>query len=366
MENGLRLMSQELLKDDLNLPIVYDRVFFQSVIQDIFQKYLASAELLENEQVLTQQEVETVKTVCKLIQKSVDEYFNGFPACAYNQLEKGINLIEQYFPIVSNLSDQRDEFYRVRYDHDRCLIAKEDLFHIPFESRGKVKTQRYSISGLPCLYFGSSVYSCWEELRRPDLDKLYVSSFTNAGPLRMIDFGYPPRVAVTRARKIQDIIIRYNTIKAYYLCWPLFAACSIRVREDSDPFKPEYVVPQLLLQWVRRSTDFDGVKYFTGRSFSFVRSVHLYQNYVFPVKTNRESGYCRELAKNFLMTDPVGWNEFKDEYDIQRSSSKLFFAVGRKGAINSDENNEQDQQDYRTTYYAFLEEQLKMRSYSAI
>ncbi|MFW1494652.1 hypothetical protein ACEV9S_24505, partial [Vibrio parahaemolyticus] len=45
------------------------------------------------------------------------------------------------------------------------------------------------------------------------------------------------------------------------MTWPLIAACSIRVKNPSDNFKPEYIIPQLLLQWARDYKSIDGIRY---------------------------------------------------------------------------------------------------------
>ena len=50
---------------------------------------------------------------------------------------------------------------------DDKLIDLVEMFHIKYELRGKVQTQRCSFPGLPCLYLGCSSYVCWLELNRP-------------------------------------------------------------------------------------------------------------------------------------------------------------------------------------------------------
>ena len=49
------------------------------------------------------------------------------------------------------------------------------MYHIPFNMREKVESQRFSIPGLPCLYLSKSVYTCWMELKQPSDSELYVS-----------------------------------------------------------------------------------------------------------------------------------------------------------------------------------------------
>lgn len=54
----------------------------------------------------------------------------------------------------------------------------------------------------------------------------------------------------TNAKLIADVFM-----------WPLIAACSIKVKHREDSFKPEYIVPQLLLQWIRNNQEIDGIRF---------------------------------------------------------------------------------------------------------
>lgn len=38
-----------------------------------------------------------------------------------------------------------------------------------------------------------------------------------------------------------------NEVISYLIIWPLMAACSVRVKNTTNTFKPEYIIPQLLL-----------------------------------------------------------------------------------------------------------------------
>jgi hypothetical protein len=55
----------------------------------------------------------------------------------------------------------------------------------------------------------------------------------------------------TRNRPVYDLVV------AHAVCWPLIAACSIKVKNPGANFKPEYVVPQLILQWITDETRID-------------------------------------------------------------------------------------------------------------
>ena len=94
----------------------------------------------------------------------------------------------------------------------------------------------------------------------------------------------------------------------YLSTWPLMAACSIRVKNSDNVFKPEYIIPQLLLQWVRSNKEIDGIRYWSThvekRPINF--NAELY-NLVLPVKESKENGVCSTLGNMFKITEPVSW-----------------------------------------------------------
>jgi hypothetical protein len=74
---------------------------------------------------------------------------------------------------------------------------KRDIFHIPFEKRQLVASQRYSIPGLPSLHLASSLWIAWEEFDRPDLASIHASRFEGKGDLKVLDFGWSHSLAGT-------------------------------------------------------------------------------------------------------------------------------------------------------------------------
>ena len=47
--------------------------------------------------------------------------------------------------------------FRMRYSDQHYLFDKNEMLHIPYNFRTRISNQRYSISGFPCLYLGSSL-----------------------------------------------------------------------------------------------------------------------------------------------------------------------------------------------------------------
>lgn len=56
---------------------------------------------------------------------------------------------------------------------------------------------------------------------------------------------------------------RKNLIE-YFLYWIIQCACSIFVKNKNRVFKEEHIIPQLIMQNIRR-TDIDGIMYFSTR-----------------------------------------------------------------------------------------------------
>ncbi|MFW8247620.1 hypothetical protein ACOIDW_27415, partial [Klebsiella pneumoniae] len=75
---------------------------------------------------------------------------------------------------LNDICNENKPLFRVRKS-DTPLSEREEIFHIPFTERQNVSAQRYSVAGLPCLYLGTSLYVCWQEMNKPDFDKLYLS-----------------------------------------------------------------------------------------------------------------------------------------------------------------------------------------------
>ncbi|MFH4351795.1 hypothetical protein WAJ70_22165, partial [Acinetobacter baumannii] len=68
-----------------------------------------------------------------------------------------------------------------------------------------------------------------------------------------------------KKRLFADMLNEPNEVISYLIIWPLMAACSVRVKNTTNTFKPEYIIPQLLLQFIRYDEFFDGVSYFSTK-----------------------------------------------------------------------------------------------------
>ncbi|PWS26195.1 hypothetical protein DHW03_15485 [Pedobacter yonginense] len=219
------------------------------------------------------------------ITDAIDLYYAGKPSEAYLALADTISnrVAKNKSMIRIGEYEIGESFYRSRIGTDNFLYKKNQMFHIPFELRGNVATQRYSIPGFPSLYLGKTIYVCWEELKRPDLNIFQVSKLENTDVVTYIDLTPPDFTSGL-----------YNTkVFGYLMAWPLIAACSLKVSNPNSHFKPEYIIPQLLLQWVRNENEVDGIKYnSTNIPAKTIRSDGEFHNLVFLLKKMPPKGYA--------------------------------------------------------------------------
>lgn len=241
------------------------------------------------------------------------------------------------------LSEYQDllNLYRVVGVSDNVPYDRKRVFHTPYNLRSKVSTSRYSIAGYPSLYLGTSIELCEEEVRLNPYDKFAIASLCKIE--RNLEFCDTEVSVIELALKPQDFIERNNDryiskrrfsrtflddneIRESYLIWyPLIAACSYMRVNKSDTFAAEYIIPQLLMQWVRSELEKEkgkydkliGIRYFSCAS---MRASDMGFNYVFPSSGKQDSNlpFCSVLTKAFKLTKPVYIHEFNSISDCEQ------------------------------------------------
>lgn len=263
--------------------------------EKLVPKILLEYHLKDNDTIIN-----LIKDANSAILKVVVYSLQGKHLLAYKTLLEYVN---NHIPPICH-EEANNRFYRMRVFEDKRSRERQELFHIPFHKQGKVKTQMYSMPGLPCLYLGTSLYGCWEELNRPPLFSCMFSQLTNTEVIKLWDFRIPKEVT------------NEEEMKKLLLAIPLIISCSIKANNTSDDFKPEYIVPQMMLGLLSCSDDINmlygkktqnimGIKYssvMANNDFGFPNSKC--DNIVIPAfRTNYE--YDERLCNLFIMTEPT-------------------------------------------------------------
>ncbi len=302
---------------ELALPVTRTNDDFESFVEGLFSKYMEKLNLADPSSVIDEVRghMPEIEAFCDDAKLAIRFAFSGQPSVAFGHFERAITRFTdavQNFALTQLGVGDLGILYRVR-QQSSLLMHREDLFHIPFEKRHLVSTQRYSIPGLPCLYLSGSIYTCWAEMGRPPFHELQAAAawLRNGETIKILNFSNrPARLLLLiphEGGEIQDPGTRAMIVK-HLVLWPLIAMCSVIVRHRNSPFKPEYLFPQMVLQWITNRHDFDGVCYFSTNVDAVTTTQVLPPcNLVLPAKTVRPSGRCSRLRQLIKMTCPHPW-----------------------------------------------------------
>lgn len=290
--------------------------------KDIFYEYIKK---LEEENVLcTKETISEIKYNLKLITKACKSYLSGNTKISLNYAVKILDRIEERIVEVSVNMD----LFRARETSLYHSLNRKEIFHIPYNKRFLVGNQRYSISGIPCLYLGESTYICWEELGRPNPYTCNFVGVRNQRALKLLDMTIPHQSSPEP--KMIPVI-------------PIILSCCLYSRKNRV-FKQEYILPQLIMQAIIAQKErIWGIKYqstslfysdfpFVSDSNTLGSDILKHNNYVFPaIGVENNDSLSEELVDIFYMTNTFSiWQQQlvgSKEYTSVASKRKLDVTV---------------------------------------
>lgn len=250
---------EDLLSEDaIELPLqrMKDEDYLNCLNRVIFDNYLNKLERLASFSVEGKEYIDTLREGAKDLSEAIIEtvriYHSGNLSLAYEKFKTALNNIDDRIrnetggDSVLFVKLETPNLYRIRYEQS-VLTERKELFHIPMKYRENVPTQRFSIAGNPSLYLGSSLFICWKESGLPDIWNCYASRYEifDSRYVFLDIRNWLPRFRRELPTRAEDQLTLFN-----YLClWPLVAACSVKVKYTDRPFKPEYIISQLLYQY---------------------------------------------------------------------------------------------------------------------
>lgn len=276
-----------------------------------------------------------------------------------------------YAPIHKNYTYYRT---RLKGEKEKVVFEEKDLFHVPFNKRGSVTTKRYSLPGYPCLYLGKSIYVCWEEMRRPALSDFATSAIKAQMDFYLLDL------------RLQKEMYSEENCQIFLRMLPIILACSLKVANESDNFKPEYILPQLLLHIIvvknqkdqeiegeeSRKIQLAGIEYTStaiNNDFDFINGAPTYylaDCIVVPVKISEGSTnkYCEDLAKKFLVAKPKC-------YENEYLKDSLAFIREYLSSLTINNNKIDISQKlfapkYESSYFSYMEHSWKDSDFKTI
>lgn len=203
-------------------------------------------------------------------------------------------------------------FYRMRSADNYTQYTKnteDGMYHIPFDKRYLIGNERYSLTGFPTFYLSSSIYSCWEECNRCNLDFSNVALFKNSDKLLFLDMLLPKPNSSIQDKTLFGI--------------PLILASRLKVAHDKGKFVPEYIIPQLLMECVIKSRSESESEIITGIRYESTHQSErdlifdkfykddLFLNYAIPPFESSDKGICKRIKELFEFWANTSWAEMQ-------------------------------------------------------
>jgi len=212
----------------------------------------------------------------------------------------------------------------------------KEFFHVPFTMRQKIANQRFSISGQPMLYLGSSILGVQKELGL-ELDDIALAGFCPKYSVyyhkKMFDLkNYVNDVLENTLPAVceADIPISYFDKEIVPNRWSietdlqnsiLMHICTFP-REYTDVFIPEYVLPQMLTTALMEK-GYAGIVFPSTKDFSDLTGHHRYSSYYlnvgFFVSYDEKNNFDESLLNTFITYTLDGTESFDLTLDDLRS-----------------------------------------------
>lgn len=330
-------LNDLFLSPDYRLPYIEadDTKSFLHLFDEKMHRFIADLDgmdVLAFKTTVKDEVITDLKVLSNSINKVLEYYLNGYPSEAYILFKQTIDE-DDLFHNINSLRQMRLEdgtaFFRSKKNFDdkakgnaNGFVTKpdsHDMFHVPFEKRRAIGTNRYSIPGFPCIYLSDHLQTSWSECMGDELEPFYAICYRNHRPLYLVDLvplnilmelngGVVPDGLYSSMNQEQALI---NYAKVY----PIICACHSKINYKEDysgevKFKSEYIISQLLMQWYRESNVLiDGIRYLSCTAETkFPKSQFDKHNYVIPVDLVQEVGLCPSLVVNFSGSPVYSYN----------------------------------------------------------
>ena len=258
------------------------------------------------------EQIKNIEQNSKMLIEVLELYNNGKIVPASQKAFEVFNnmkpiLIKRYFGLF-----RYENYYRIRVINETNTfpLERKEMFHIPSHKNYLVGTERYSMPGHPCLYLASQSVLAYYECGKPE--KFAISKFDipqcEENYMKFIDFSealLPLKYSFISwfinekdKEKVRLYLLKHICI------YPLRAACSLVAEHAGSKFVEEYIMPQLLLQWVVNDEDIAGIRYESCKSSDEVKRLGGH-NLVLVTRHFDKEGYDEKLRANVKVGTPI-------------------------------------------------------------
>ena len=351
------LESMSINMNEFELPIVVekDKEYFPELVAtlDKYSAFIASKRFLSDT-------VPNINKNIELIKNALKNYFSGRLRSAYDDIYDYISAYRDSKFFFSDINENyafrgvapkylrpslyNDTASNLNYDYMMSkdlsfykgrvgvqAFTRQDMLHIPFDDKGKIGNQRFSVSGIPCLYLSTTSWGTWIELNSPENGRFQVSAYKLPDNLKILNLCIQQNF-IDGLGTLFDEKER-GTILTCLELFPLVIATSFRVKEENRVFHSEYVISQQIMQ-VCSDLGMSGVAYLSKRvidSEAYPQAVNL----ALMMPENFKYRYWSR-ANEVSLTEPVRMSDFllRAEYKEKSLMYKSYVNEIYKGKYN--------------------------------
>lgn len=318
LERGLRKMNkrEHVLLGELNIivnqhfPIGHKDYSCNEKLQEWLDEYISR---IEKSKLLSDDEKQQIEFFSNGLIKCHKKYLSNELDVAQKEFNALMNNVKSclnysFVGMNNNYNNIRDTYYRIRTGTEQYTYL--EMLHIPFSKATLATSSRFSIKGEPCSYMSNSKATCWYECHMPNHFQLAeYKVFCCNNKLLRLDIN-PVQIKNTlrlfilgREFEITEI---EKTIKEIYFTFPLLASCSLVAENKDKEIIEEYIIPQMLMKWVKENTEFIGVRYYSN---SKVELIEKNPGYNIAIPAIRDNGDYSETLKCLFDVDYAAKSE---------------------------------------------------------
>lgn len=254
---------------------------------------------------LTAEEKEQIREFSDNLLQSHEFYIDNRYIDAFNTFNQAMDSVKAYLMTVrigrkNPYVAETVPYYRIIAGNNN--FTRLQFLHLPCTARHLASSNRFSVPGMPCSYMASMREVSWYECGMPDSFQIATFMAVKHEKLLLQLDVNPLTSTVTLLNQFQNNDwsneVKRIFAKKYCFIFPLVAACSVIAKEKGKAFVEAYIIPQMLMIWVKNSTDYVGVRYYSSSDNELVRDDCGY-NIAMPAKHPDANGYCTVLQEIF-------------------------------------------------------------------
>ena len=219
--------------------------------------------------------VDATRDYVEKITRSIELYYQGNLVDAQLIVNEMITEFGEVAPAVTDINGSiafpgggpdysEVQFFRARLSEHVVEFSANEMLHIPFNMRHIVKSERFSIPGLPCLYLGNSSYVCWVEMGCPADHRFNVAPVILDNSQKVLNltvtisslYAFKEEVHNMSEEEADKHVIDLLRLMILTFC------TSYKVTEGNRNFKSEYIMPQMIML-ACKSSNLDGITYYS-------------------------------------------------------------------------------------------------------